>query len=83
MRKTDKMMSKINKTPFFFVKTRNSIVVVSRRTNYIFFSYQQPNTKIKVIKDNNLKVYFLNLFHKVIEEKEVTYKFICTLLINY
>ena len=74
MRTTNKMMSKITKTPFFFVKTRNSIVVVSRRTNYIFLSYHQPNTKINIEKDDNLKVYFLHLFHKQIEEKEVTYK---------
>ena len=70
-------------TPFFFRKTGNSIVVINRKTHDVLVSYQQPNTKINILKDDNLEVYFLYFYHKQIVEKEETYKFICTLLINY
>lgn len=76
-------MSKITKTPFFFVKNGNSIVVINRRTHDVLITYQQPNTKINILKDDNLEVYFLYFYHKQIVEKEVNFKFICTFIINY
>lgn len=76
-------MTTKTKTPFFFRKTGNSIVVINRRTHDVLVAYQQPNTKINIVKDDNLEVYFLYFYHKEIVEKEVTYKFICTLVINY
>jgi len=72
-----------NQTPFFFRKTGNSIVVINRKTHDVLLAYQLPNTKINIVKNNGLKVYLLHMYHKEIVEKEVTYKFICTLLINY
>ena len=76
-------MTTKNQTPFFFVKTGHSIIVRKRNTPPVILSYHATNTKINIIKNNGLKTYLLHMYHKEIVEKEVTYKFICTLLINY
>lgn len=76
-------MTSQTKTPFFFRKTGNSIGVINRRTHEVLVVYHQPNTKINIVKDDNLEVYFLYLYHKQIVENEVTYKFICTFVIDY
>lgn len=70
-------------TPFFFRKTGNTIGVINRRTHSVLLVYQQPNTKINIVKDDNLEVYFLYLYHKQIVEKEITYKYICSFVINF
>lgn len=78
--RTNKMMSK---TPFYYKQSGNNIVILDRKTHFPICSYSKTNIKTDIIRDKNLEVYFIHLYHKIIEEKELTYKFICTLLLNY
>lgn len=78
-----KEVLKMTKTPFYYKQSGNNIVIFDRKTDFPIFVYSKANTKTNITRGRNLEVYFIHLYHKVIEEKEVTYKFICTLLINY
>jgi hypothetical protein len=64
-------------------KTNINIVKLDKKTHAQICNYSKTNIKTDIIRDKNLEVYFIHIYHKVIEEKEVTYKFICTLLLNY
>lgn len=77
--RNNKMMSK---TPFIYKQFGNIIAILDRKTLFPIFTYSKTNTKTDIIRDKNLEVYFIHIYHKVIEEKEVTYKFICTLIIK-
>lgn len=72
-----------NQTPFYYKQFENIIVILDRKTHFPIFTYSKTNSKTEILRDKNTKIYYIYLYHKVIEEKEVTYKFICTLLINY
>lgn len=76
-------MPKTTKTPFFFEKNGNIIIVRKRYTHTVILSYHATNTKINIEKNNVLKTYLLHMYHKEIVEKEVTFKFICSFVINY
>lgn len=70
-------------TPFYYKQSGNNIVILDRKTHFPICTYSKTNSKTDITRNRNLEVYFIHLYHKVIEEKEVTYKFICTLIINY